>query len=147
MFQAHPVSQSVILPVAIAALALGLSAAGEAHGQTAEITGSLVVVNKRASTATIVDVGSNETLATLSTGHGPHEVAITKDGRLAVVTDYGGVLSHTAVVAREYRIPAVVGTNNATSTFKDGQLIEVDGNTGIVRVVVEEHEHEPVMAG
>ena len=65
----------------------------------------------------------------------------------AVVTDNGGVLSHTAVVAREYRIPAVVGTNNATSTFKDGQLIEVDGNTGIVRVVVEEHEHEPVMAG
>ncbi|MEJ2711306.1 MAG: PEP-utilizing enzyme, partial [Anaerolineales bacterium] len=44
----------------------------------------------------------------------------------AVVTDNGGVLSHSAVVAREYRIPAVVGTGNATSTFKDGQLIEVD---------------------
>jgi pyruvate,water dikinase len=65
----------------------------------------------------------------------------------AVVTDQGGVLSHTAVVAREYRIPAVVGTGSATSIFQDGQLIEVDGNTGIVRVVVEEHEHEPVMAG
>lgn len=65
----------------------------------------------------------------------------------AVVTDQGGVLSHTAVVAREYRIPAVVGTGSATSIFHDGQLIEVDGNTGIVRVVVEEHEHEPVMAG
>lgn len=56
----------------------------------------------------------------------------------AVVTDSGGVLSHSAVVAREYRIPAVVGTGNATSTFHDGQLIEVDGNSGIVRVVVEE---------
>jgi pyruvate,water dikinase len=65
----------------------------------------------------------------------------------AVVTDQGGVLSHTAVVAREYRIPAVVGTGSATSIFQDGQLIEVDGNTGIVRVVVEENEHEPVMAG
>jgi len=65
----------------------------------------------------------------------------------AVVTDQGGVLSHTAVVAREYRIPAVVGTGSATSVFQDGQLLEVDGNTGIVRVVVEEHEHEPVMAG
>lgn len=65
----------------------------------------------------------------------------------AVVTDQGGVLSHTAVVAREYRIPAVVGTGSATSIFQDGQLIEVDGNTGIVRVVVEEHEHEPAMAG
>jgi len=56
----------------------------------------------------------------------------------AIVTDSGGVLSHSAVVAREYRIPAVVGTGNATRTFKDGQLIEVDGNTGIVCVIVEE---------
>jgi pyruvate,water dikinase len=56
----------------------------------------------------------------------------------AVVTDSGGVLSHSAVVAREYRIPAVVGTGNATTTFQDGQLIEVDGNAGTARVVVEE---------
>jgi pyruvate,water dikinase len=67
----------------------------------------------------------------------------------AIVTDSGGVLSHSAVVAREYRIPAVVGTGNATSTFHDGQLIEVDGNAGIVRVVVEarEREHEPALVG
>ena len=56
----------------------------------------------------------------------------------AIVTDSGGVLSHSAVVAREYRIPAVVGTGNATRTFQDGQLLEVDGNAGTVRVVVEE---------
>jgi len=56
----------------------------------------------------------------------------------AVVTDAGGVLSHSAIVAREYHIPAVVGTGHATSTFHDGELLEVDGNTGIVRVVVEE---------
>ena len=65
----------------------------------------------------------------------------------AIVTDSGGVLSHSAVVAREYRIPAVVGTGNATTTFKDGQLIEVDGNAGTVRVVVEEQVHEPALAG
>jgi rifampicin phosphotransferase len=62
----------------------------------------------------------------------------------AIVTDSGGVLSHSAVVAREYRIPAVVGTGNATSTFQDGQLIEVDGNVGIVRVVVENQQSDPV---
>ncbi len=56
----------------------------------------------------------------------------------AIVTDAGGVLSHSAVVAREYRIPAVVGAGNATSTFHDGQLLEVDGDAGTVRVVVEE---------
>jgi pyruvate,water dikinase len=65
----------------------------------------------------------------------------------AIVTDSGGVLSHSAVVAREYRIPAVVGTGNATTTFKDGQLIEVDGNAGTVRVVVEEQVHEPALVG
>jgi pyruvate,water dikinase len=65
----------------------------------------------------------------------------------AIVTDSGGVLSHSAVVAREYRIPAVVGTGNATSTFHDGQLIEVDGNAGIVRVIVEEFETEPALVG
>ena len=65
----------------------------------------------------------------------------------AVVTDEGGVLSHCAVVAREYRIPAVVGIGNATTTFQDGQLIEVDGNAGIVRVVVEEQVHESALVG
>jgi phosphohistidine swiveling domain-containing protein len=55
----------------------------------------------------------------------------------AVVTDTGGVLSHCAVVAREYRIPAVVGAAMATSTIKDGQRIEVDGDKGIVRILSE----------
>jgi phosphohistidine swiveling domain-containing protein len=65
----------------------------------------------------------------------------------AIVTDSGGVLSHSAVVAREYRIPAVVGTGNATSTFHDGQLLEVDGDAGTVRVVVEAVKYEPALVG
>ena len=55
----------------------------------------------------------------------------------AVVTDTGGILSHCAVVAREYRIPAVVGTGAATATIKSGQAVEVDGDAGIVRVLPE----------
>jgi pyruvate,water dikinase len=51
-----------------------------------------------------------------------------------IVTDQGGVLSHTAIVAREYRIPAVVGTKLATSLIKDGQTITVDGTEGTVRL-------------
>ncbi|HEV8712040.1 MAG TPA: PEP-utilizing enzyme [Candidatus Binatia bacterium] len=54
---------------------------------------------------------------------------------VAVVTDTGGVLSHAAIVAREYHIPAVVGTGRATKTFHDGQLLEVDGTAGVVRVL------------
>ena len=53
----------------------------------------------------------------------------------AVVTDAGGVLSHAAIVAREYNIPAVLGTGNATSVIKDGETIEVDGTAGVVRVL------------
>ncbi len=53
----------------------------------------------------------------------------------AIVTDTGGVLSHCAVVAREYGIPAVVGTQLATDRIQDGQQVEVDGNAGIVRIL------------
>ena len=53
----------------------------------------------------------------------------------AVVTDAGGMLSHAAVVAREYNIPAVLGTGKATSVLRDGQTIEVDGDAGSVRIV------------
>lgn len=50
----------------------------------------------------------------------------------AVVTDGGGTLSHSAIVAREHGIPAVVGTGEATSTFRDGELVTVDGTAGTV---------------
>ncbi|MCY3602659.1 MAG: PEP-utilizing enzyme, partial [Chloroflexi bacterium] len=53
----------------------------------------------------------------------------------AVVTDAGGALSHTAVVAREYGITAVVGTRTGTRAIPDGALIEVDGSEGLVRLL------------
>ena len=53
----------------------------------------------------------------------------------AVVSDTGGPLSHSAIVAREYNIPAVLGCGNATEVLLDGQEIIVDGDKGIVRVI------------
>jgi phosphohistidine swiveling domain-containing protein len=53
----------------------------------------------------------------------------------ALVTDAGGVLSHPAIIAREYAVPAVVATGTATSRLRDGQLVTVDGGTGTVRVL------------
>jgi nucleoside-diphosphate-sugar epimerase/phosphohistidine swiveling domain-containing protein len=53
----------------------------------------------------------------------------------AVVTDIGGLMSHPAVVAREFGIPCVVGTNDATTRLRDGRLVEVDGDAGVVRVI------------
>lgn len=53
----------------------------------------------------------------------------------AVVTDIGGPLSHGSIVAREYGIPAVLGTESATKHICDGQQITVDGNKGIVTLL------------
>jgi pyruvate,water dikinase len=50
----------------------------------------------------------------------------------AVVSDVGGVLSHSAIVARECGVPAVVGTTIGTTVIKTGQVITVDGNKGVV---------------
>jgi pyruvate,water dikinase len=51
----------------------------------------------------------------------------------ALVTDGGGMTCHTAIVSRELGVPCVVGTRNATSTLRDGELVTVDGGTGEVR--------------
>ena len=53
----------------------------------------------------------------------------------AAVSDIGGMMSHAAIVAREYGLPAVVGTGNATSTIKTGDRVRVDGNTGMVTIL------------
>ena len=52
-----------------------------------------------------------------------------------VVTDRGGTLSHAALVAREYGIPAVVGTGNATELIRDGARVRIDGAMGTVEVL------------
>jgi hypothetical protein len=52
--------------------------------------GTLIVANKAEATVSLIDVDSGEVRATLPTGTGPHEVAVSPDGRLAVVADYGG---------------------------------------------------------
>jgi rifampicin phosphotransferase len=53
----------------------------------------------------------------------------------AIVTDNGGLLSHSAIVAREYGIPGVVGTREATERIQDGTRVRVDGNAGEVTVL------------
>ncbi|MGH9716180.1 MAG: PEP-utilizing enzyme [Candidatus Acidiferrales bacterium] len=53
----------------------------------------------------------------------------------AAVSDIGGSMSHAAIVAREYGLPAVVGTGTATQKIKDGQRIRVDGGRGVVTIL------------
>ncbi|MBI5071325.1 hypothetical protein HZB93_00280 [Candidatus Falkowbacteria bacterium] len=53
----------------------------------------------------------------------------------AIVTEQGGVTSHAAIVARELRIPCVIGTKIATKVLKDGDIVEVDANHGVVKII------------
>ncbi len=53
----------------------------------------------------------------------------------AAVTDIGGMMSHAAIVCREYGLPAVTGTGNASQTIKNGQRIRVDGTKGQVEIL------------
>ncbi|HTX31538.1 MAG TPA: PEP-utilizing enzyme [Solirubrobacteraceae bacterium] len=83
----------------------------------------------------------------------PQELADVRDGEIlvcgstspawapifskisATVTDVGGVMSHAAIVCREYALPAVVGTGRATSQIRTGQTIRVDGSAGVVTLL------------
>ncbi|MXP41403.1 PEP-utilizing protein mobile subunit [Altererythrobacter soli] len=62
----------------------------------------------------------------------------------AAVSDIGGSMSHMAIVAREYGLPAVVGTGSATQKIKDGQRIRVDGGRGTVTILHDEPVLEEV---
>jgi pyruvate,water dikinase len=94
--------------------------------------------------------------------HGPEDFGLMRPGEVlvagattpawtplfamasAVVTDIGGPLSHGSIVAREYGIPAVMGTGVATRRIHDGQLITVDGGAGTVTLEpIDETEHAP----
>jgi len=65
----------------------------------------------------------------------------------AIVLEVGGVLQHGAVVAREYGKPCVVGIDGVTAKLRDGQIVEVDGSAGIIRLVKVEDLHGDYAAG
>ncbi|MDO8593430.1 MAG: PEP/pyruvate-binding domain-containing protein [bacterium] len=54
---------------------------------------------------------------------------------VAIVTDIGGMLSHASIVSRELHKPCVIGTKFATQILKDGDLVEVDADNGVVRIL------------
>lgn len=53
----------------------------------------------------------------------------------AFVTDQGGILCHAAIISREMKKPCIIGTKNATKVLKDGDLIEVDADKGIIKII------------
>lgn len=64
----------------------------------------------------------------------PEYIFVMKKAK-AIITDAGGLTSHAAIVSRELEIPCIVNTKIATKILKDGQLVEVDANKGIIRLL------------
>jgi len=54
---------------------------------------------------------------------------------IAIVTDEGGLTCHAAIISRELKVPCIVGTKIATQVFKDGDMVEVDANRGIIKKI------------
>jgi len=54
---------------------------------------------------------------------------------IGLVTETGGILSHGAIISREYGIPAILGVKNATKTFKTGDLVRIDGGSGLIELI------------
>ena len=65
----------------------------------------------------------------------PDFVSAMKQAK-AIVTDEGGITCHAAIVSREMKIPCVIGTRIATKVLKDGDLIEVDTNKGVIKKII-----------
>jgi len=107
--------------------------------KTSELRGVVASPGKAKGIVRIYTVGIAHTFENMKKGDvlvasttGPEfMVAIQKAG--AIVTDEGGLMSHAAVVSRELKIPCIVGTKTATETFKDGDLVEVDAEKGVVK--------------
>ena len=98
-------------------------------GAAGVVTGKVRVIND---VSRIDELNDGEILVTRATNIG-WTVAFHKVS--AIVTDIGAPLSHAAIVAREFGIPAVVGCSNATTVLKTGDVVTVDGEKGTVTIV------------
>ena len=70
------------------------------------------------------------------------EFVLGIDSIAAIITDQGGNLCHAAIIARELKIPCIVGTQNATATLKSGQIVTVNGDEGIVEILKKQGRNE-----
>jgi len=127
------------MQVEIGARAIEIESAVYGAAQSGVVTGKPAFEGKAVGMARIVldpskvtDFKQGDILVTGMTR--PDFVPLLKKAG-GVVTDGGGVLCHAAITAREFKIPAVIGTGNATKIFKDGDKIEVDGFTGSVKKI------------
>ncbi|MDD4902394.1 MAG: PEP-utilizing enzyme [Patescibacteria group bacterium] len=92
-------------------------------------TGKVRVVNTKAQ---MERMQAGEILVSIMTT--PRLLAATKKAS-AIITDEGGITCHAAIISREFKIPCIIGTKNASKILKDGDFVEVDADSGIVKIL------------
>ena len=95
---------------------------GKAKGKVC-IVNSMKDIDKMEKGDILVSVNTNPSLMP----------AILKSS--AIITDEGGISCHAAIISREMKKPCITGTKNATKILKDGDIVEVDANAGLIRMV------------
>lgn len=94
----------------------------------AKIIGEVKIINEPADMKDSV----NKIIVTRMT---TPQLTIGIDRVKAIITNEGGITCHAALISREYKIPALIGTKNATSILKDGNVIELDTTNGVVKIL------------
>ena len=92
-------------------------------------TGTVKIVNK---IHDFVNFNEGNVLVTSMTRP---DMVMLMDKAVAIVTDEGGITCHAAIISREMKIPCIIGTKIASTLLKNGDLIEVDANKGIVKIL------------
>jgi pyruvate,water dikinase len=139
--ETHP-PDSLALPEGIylsADQVAGRSASPVQEGTSGELTGIGACGGKVTARATVLSdvsesgrLASGDILVTRQTDPGWAPVFFVVSG---LIIERGGMLSHGAIIAREYGIPTVVGVHDATKKIRSGQTVSVDGDAGCVRLV------------
>ncbi|MBU1036879.1 hypothetical protein KKF32_02490 [Patescibacteria group bacterium] len=111
----------------------------ETHGELTEFTGACACPGKARGKVKIINVtkdmakmNKGDILVSIAT---IPEIVPAMKKSAAIVTDIGGITSHAAIVSRELKTPCVIGTQKATKILKDGDLVEVDAERGIVKKI------------
>jgi pyruvate,water dikinase len=114
---------------------LGLEEVNEFKGSianTGKATGKVKIITLNNWAEDIADVEKGDILVAIST---ESDYIVAMERAAAFVTDEGGITVHAAIVAREMGKPCIVGTEVATQVLKDGDMVEVDADNGVVRKI------------
>ena len=93
------------------------------------VTGEVIVIDKKEK---INKFKNGQIIVSAMTT--PELISIIREAK-AIVTDEGGMLSHAAIISREMKKPCIIGTKIATQVLKDGDLVEVDADKGVVKII------------